>query len=318
MSAFTSFVLVMFVVKATMEIRAKAVILYEENVHSADEISRMYNISGRTLRRWAARHRDGGLEGLKPIKPGPKEAEHRISRKIEQRILALKQKYPHWGARRLKHQFNLPVHWKTAHNVIKRHGLLIRVKTKPQPCKRFQRRHVDSMWQGDTFQFRIKDVGKVYVTGFNDDCSRYRVRSKVYLHKGKAESINALQWALTAGRVPKQIYLDNGKQFIAKDFKAEARKYGIKLIFGRPYHPRGRGKIEAYHKALYRELISLKKFKSLSDFRKHLWKFDNQYNNWRKQEVLGWNTPASVYFNKKYFNKNRKLIKKRTEIRATN
>jgi len=37
-----------------------------------------------------------------------------------------------------------------------------------------------------------------------------------------------------------------------------------------------------------------------------------------KQEVLGWNTPASVYNSKKYFNKQRKLLKKRTEIRATN
>lgn len=308
----------MFVVKATMEIRAKAVILYEEKVYSATEISRMYNISSRTLRRWTARHKTGGLEKLKPIQPGPKKAKHKVNGKIEQRIIALKQKYPHWGARRLKHQFNLPVHWKTAHNIIKKHGLLIRVKAKPQPCKRFQRKHVDSMWQGDTFQFRIHDVGKVYVTGFTDDCSRYRIKSKVYLHKGSAESVNCLRWALRNGRISKQIYLDNGKQFVAKDFKKEAKQYGIKLIFGKPYHPRGRGKIEAYHKALYRELISLKQFKSLSDFRKHLWRFDNQYNKWRKQEVLGWNTPASVYSNKKYFNKNRKLLKKRTEIRATN
>ena len=162
----------MFVVKATMEIRGKTVILNEEGDYSDAEISRMYNISERTLRRWKLRHKNGGLEGLKPIKPGPKEAKHGIDIKVEQRILALKQKYPHWGARRLKHQFNLPVHWKTAHNVIKKHGLLIKVKAKPQPCKRFQRKHVDSMWQGDTFQFRIYDVGKVYVTGFTDDCSR--------------------------------------------------------------------------------------------------------------------------------------------------
>ena len=308
----------MFVVKATMEIRAKAVILNEEGVYSAVEISRMYNISGRTLRRWKSRHKSGGIDGLKPLKPGPKEAKHKVNTKTEQRIISLKQKYPHWGAKRIKHQFNLPVHWKTTHNVIKRHGLLIRVKAKPQPCKRFARHHVDSMWQGDTFQFRIYDVGKVYVTGFTDDCSRYRIKSKVYLHKGAIESMNCLRWALRNGRIPKQIYLDNGKQFVAKDFKKEAKQYGIKLIFGKPYPPRGRGKIEAYHKALYRELISLKQFKSLSDFRKHLWKFDNQYNNWRKQEILGWNTPASVYNNKKYFNKNRKLLKKRTEIRATN
>jgi len=160
-------------------------------------------------------------------------------------------------------------------------------------------------------------VGKVYVTGFTDDCSRYRTKSKAYLHKGSVESINCLRWALRNGRVPKQIYLDNGKQFVSKDFKNEAEKYGIKLIFGKPYHPRGRGKIEAYHKALYRELISLKKFKSLSDFRKHLWRFDSQYNHWRKQEVLGWSTPASVYNNEKYFNKQRRLLKKRTNVLLT-
>ncbi|MEN6610323.1 MAG: hypothetical protein ABFC24_05730 [Methanoregulaceae archaeon] len=55
------------------------------------------------------------------------------------------------------------------------------------------------MWQGDTFQFRIRGVGKVYVTGFTDDCSRYRVKSKVYLHNDAASAVNALRWALRAG-----------------------------------------------------------------------------------------------------------------------
>jgi len=304
-------------VKATMEIRTKAVILYEEGVYSSSEISRMYNISERTLRRWNSSYNYNGFEGLKPCKPGPRKAKHAISKSLEDRIIKLKEKYPHWGARRIKHQFDLSIHHNTVHDVFKKHGLLIRVKAKPQPCKRFQRKHVDSMWQGDTFQFRIKDEGKVYVTGFNDDCSRYRIRSKVYSDKSAESSVNCLQWALCKGRLPRQIYLDNGKQFVSKLFKAEAEEHGIKLIFGKPYHPRGRGKIESYHKTLYRELITLKEFTSLSHFKKELWKFDYKYNNWRKQEVLGWQTPASVYNNKKYFNKKRKLLKKRTLTHVT-
>jgi putative transposase len=78
------------------------------------------------------------------------------------------------------------------HNVIKRHGLLIWVKAKPQSCKDFQRRRVDSMWQCDAFQFRIAGVGKVYVTGFTNDYSRYRVRSKLYFRKRKEKAVNAL------------------------------------------------------------------------------------------------------------------------------
>jgi transposase InsO family protein len=229
---------------------------------------------------------------------------------LEQRIIRLKEKYPAWGARRIKHQFNLPCSWRTVHRILKKHGLLIRVKAKPQPAgKRFQRHHVDSMWQGDTFQFRIRGVGKVYITGFTDDCSRYRVKSKVYLHKDAASSVNALRWALRAGRIPREIYLDNGKQFISKLFKAEAQKHDIKLIFGRPYNPRGRGKIERYHKTLYQELIALKEFQSLSHFKRELWNFDQQYNNWREQEILDWMTPASLYNNKINFNKDRKYIK---------
>lgn len=299
-------------VKASMDIRVKAVVLYKERVYSGNEICKMYNISERTLRRWSASYVLFGVTGLKPAKPGPKKPKHKIKKCLEKRILLLKQKYPHWGARRIKHQFNIPVHWKTVHNVIKKHGLLIHIKAKPQPCKRFQRKHVDSMWQGDTFQFRIHDVGKVYVTGFIDDCSRFRVRSKAYLSKGAADAVNCLDWALRKKRKPREIYLDNGKQFVAKDFKNKAKEHCIKLIFGKPYHPRGRGKIEAYHKVLYRELISLKKFKSLSHFRKELQKFDKKYNHWRKQQILGWQTPASVYFNKKYFNKKQLYIQKRT------
>ena len=147
------------------------------------------------------------------------------------------------------------------------------------------------MWQGDTFQSRIRGGGKVHVTGFTDDCSRYRVKSTVYLHKDAASAVNALQWALRAGRIPRGMYLDNGKQFVSKAFKAEAEEHGIKLISGRPYHPRGRGKIERYHQTLYRELIALKEFRSLSHFRRELWNFDRRYNNWRKQEILDRMTP---------------------------
>jgi transposase InsO family protein len=41
---------------------------------------------------------------------------------------------------------------------------------------------------------------------------------------------------------PEEVHLDNGKQFVARAFKREARSRGIKLIIGRPYHPRGRGR----------------------------------------------------------------------------
>lgn len=143
----------------------------------------------------------------------------------------------------------------------------------------------------------------MYVTGFTDDRSRYRVKSKAYLHKGAKEAINALHHALKKGRIPREMYFDNGKQFIADDFKKELTKFHIKPIYGKTYNPKGRGKIERYHEVLYRELISQVHFSSLPHFRRELRKFDRRYNYWRKSQALGWKTPASIYYDRKYFNK---------------
>jgi transposase len=209
------------VVNVAADVKVRAVLLYIEAIHNAKEICTNFGISRRTLSRWVMAYRNAGIQVLQSKKPGPRYSKHVISKRLEQRILAPKQRHPSWGARRIKHQYDLPCHWMTVHRVIKSSGMLIRIRPKPQPSKRFQRRHVDSLWQGDTFQFRISGVGKVYVTGFTDDRSRYRVKSKAYLHRGAKEAINVLYHALKKGRIPKEIYFDNGKQFVADDFKKE-------------------------------------------------------------------------------------------------
>jgi putative transposase len=289
--------------KAILEERIRAVLLYTEGSKRVDEISEIASVSSRTLWRWIRAFRMHGAQGLKLRKPGAAHPANSSPLKLEERILMLKQKHPSWGARRIKYQYDLPCHWGTVHRIIKRHNMLIRIKAKPQPSKRFQRKHVDSMWQGDSFQFRISNVGKVYVTGFTDDRSRFRVASGSYLRKGAEEAIDALHLALSKGRIPREVYLDNAKQFIAKELKTELAKYQIKPIYGRPYHPRGRGKIENYHKILWRELITQVRFTSLSHFRRELRKFDTRYNYWRKSGSLGWKTPAEIYNDKRFFNK---------------
>ncbi len=281
---------------------------YTEGGKKAREISSICNVSERTLRRWAHDYRIKGPQALHPNKPGPESGIGSISKKLEQKIVKLKQEHPSWGARRIKYQYDLPCHWRTVHRVIKKHQMLVRIKPKPQPSKRFQRRHVDSMWQGDTFQFRISGTGKVYVTGFTDDRSRYRIISKAYLNKSAAEAVDTLHSALRKGRVPRQLYLDNGRQFTAKEFRDELAGCHIRPVYGRPYHPRGRGKIENYHKVLYKDLITQVRFRSLAHFKRELGKFDRRYNRWRKSQALGWNTPASIYHDRKYFNKKRQKI----------
>ena len=176
---------------------------------------------------------------------------------LEHKILELKQKHPSWGAIRIRYQYRLPCHWKSVHNVIKRHGLLIKIKAKPQPKpKKFRRKHVDSMWQGDTFHLRISCVGRVYVTGFLDDCSNYRVFSGVYLRRSADELADALKHALAkkkGRRVPREMYLDNGKQFKAAAFRARAHKESHQVDLWQASQSQRQGQDRRDHKALYRE-----------------------------------------------------------------
>jgi len=111
-------------VEATTEIRTKAVVFSEEGIRSAKGIGELYSIPERTVRRWAQHHRENPETGLKPKKTGPKRSRRAIPVSLEQRIIRSKGKYPAWGARRIKHHFNLPCSWRTVHRILKKHGLL--------------------------------------------------------------------------------------------------------------------------------------------------------------------------------------------------
>ena len=68
---------------------------------------------------------------------------------------------------------------------------------------------------------------------------------------------------MKTGRKPRALYVDNGRRFIAKKFREFCEREGIRLIVGRPYNPKARGKIEAFFKIMYRELISQVVFSEL-------------------------------------------------------
>ena len=107
------------------------------------------------------------------------------------------------------------------------------------------------------------------------------MKHTVYLHKDAASAVNALRRALPIAQIPREIYLVTRKRVVSEIFKAKAQKYGIKPILGRPYNPRGRGKIERYHKTPYQEHIAFKEFRLLSHFKRVLWPFEHPYSNWR-------------------------------------
>ena len=66
MSAFTNHRNGDMMVKGDMDTRINAIASWKSGRYSAEEISQMYSISERTIRRWKASYETGGFESLKP------------------------------------------------------------------------------------------------------------------------------------------------------------------------------------------------------------------------------------------------------------
>lgn len=274
----------------------------ERGIRSTD-LCRVFGISESTFRRWCRKYREEGVEGLRHDSRRPHHSPNRIHGNLVDRILRLRRRHPAWGAMRIHAilgRRGVQVSWMTVHRVLKRHGFMVRVVKKPQSFKRFQRRHVDSLWQMDVYEFRIAGVkGKVYVHTILDDRSRFLVMARAYRRERTREATNNLWWALKKGRTPKAVYVDNGSCFISKEFRAFCEDRGIHVIYGSPYHPQGRGKLERFHGILTQELVGRVTFRSLSHFRRKLYGWRRTYNDSRIHGGIRWKTPTEVYTDRK-------------------
>jgi len=84
---------------------------------------------------------------------------------------------------------------------------------------------------------------------------------------------------------------DNGKQFMAKEFKEFIRFHGMSHVTTSPYYPQSNGKIERWHQSLQHECIRPGTPLSVQDARRIVEKYVDRYNNERLHSAIGYVTP---------------------------
>lgn len=267
------------------------------------EIAGRLEVSERTIYRWKRGYLNSGPASLMRKSRRPKVIKNKTSLEVEQLVVEAKLKNPSYGARRLhwylKDNHNIAISHMTIARILKRRGIAIRIKPKNQHLKRFERKHANSLWQLDVFYFRIAGVGRVYLFAMIDDYSRYCIASKLFRDKEAINSLLTLACAIKKYGKPKQLLTDNGKEVTELMFENYLAKKKIKHSRSRPYSPWSKGKIEAFWKIVHRELITKVEFSSLQHARKELRKFIKSYNFKRRHGGIGWQVPASRYFNKR-------------------
>jgi transposase len=110
---------------------------YQKEEMSVSDLCREFGVSRPTGYRWINRYKEVGPEGLLDLSSRPHGCSHGTPESTENAIFALRNKYPSWGARKLKarlEQLEPGVDWPAAStfgNILQRAGL-----TSPKRKKR--------------------------------------------------------------------------------------------------------------------------------------------------------------------------------------
>lgn len=181
----------------------------------------------------------------------------------------------------------------TVYRVLKSAGLLSRWNPKPskkgngfvQPLQPHDHWHVDLAYVNICGTF-------YYMCSVLDGCSRFIVHSEIRESMKEADVEIVLQKAKEKFPDAKpRVITDNGKQFIAKDFKDFIRLSGMSHVRTSPYYPQSNGKIERWHKTIKTQCIRPAVLLSQDDANRTIEKFIEHYNCQRLHGSIGYVTP---------------------------
>jgi len=125
-------------VTTTMEQKVEFICEWLTQKYTITELCREFGISRPTAYKMIHRYENSGIEGLKEIGKSPINHPNKTKEKVEKKILKLKEKYPRWGAKKIRillfnqcNEEDIPS-VVTVHNILYRNGLV-------KPQKRLKR-----------------------------------------------------------------------------------------------------------------------------------------------------------------------------------
>jgi len=245
-----------------------------------------YEVSIRTLRRWTNQLNKDNWD-LTDKSKRPKTIHYKITDEIENKIIAIRSKTG-WGEEKIADFVDVS-HW-SVNKILNRNNL-----TKPNPNRkkrikyiRWQRKHMNSLWQMDISDQKIKDK---YCFAVIDDCSRYCLGLFALNRTSTNSIIQILDVLFKIHGKPREILTDNGSVFGSKSkhskFDRKLNLRGIKHIRTAIHSPTTSGKIERFFQTLDKEFSFCNKDAEV---------FRMRYNHFRPHTSLEKKCPAEVYF----------------------
>ncbi len=298
-------------VKTKMEQKVEFICEWLTGKYTITELCRSFEISRPTAYKMIHKYENYGISGLREKKSSPKNHPNKTKEHVEKSLLRLKEKYPYWGAKKIrKLLFNVCNENEipsvvTVHNILFRNGLV-----KPQKRHKrvkpiypiFDPKKCNEVWSAD-YKGKFLMGNKIYCHPLTiaDSKSRFLFTAKGHYHETLKFAKAEFKKVFRKYGIPKQIHTDNGSPF--GSVRAIQRftqlsywfiELGITPVFSDPGHPEQNGRHERMHRDLKASCAKPSAY-DLKAQQRRLNLFVKQYNHIRPHEALAMETPASMH-----------------------
>jgi transposase InsO family protein len=268
------------------------------------ELCRRFGIHPSTGYKWLERF--AADEGLADRSRRPHASPTRTERDLEERVLAIRDAHPAWGARKiarcLEREGLRPPALSTVHEILRRHDRVIRAPGGPRACQRFEMSAPNLLWQMD-FKGHMPLTGgaRCHPLTMVDDHSRYALCVQACANEQGGTVQSHLETTFRRYGLPEAIFVDNGSPWGDSSGQRWTRlgvwllKLGVDVLHSRPYHPQSRGKNERFHRTLKAEVFAFKRFRDLAEVQCAFNAWRTVYNLERPHQALDQEVPASRY-----------------------
>jgi transposase InsO family protein len=268
-----------------------------------------FSISRKTGYKWLTRYRQSGDEGLAEQSRRPRQVHQATSAEMEARVLALRDKHPAWGGRKLRARLQhlgceqVPAA-STITAILRRHGRILPEESlKRQAFERFEHPEPNDLWQMDfKGEFRLTDGSYCHPLTVLDDHSRYSLVLEACPNERREGVRTHLIAAFRRYGLPWRMLMDNGPPWgtpVAPGGLSELKVWlmdlDIAVTHGRPHHPQTQGKEERFHRTLKQEVLQGRSFASHEHAQRGFEAWRPVYNYERPHEALGMRTPSTRY-----------------------
>ena len=283
------------------EQRVSFVVTARRGEKSFSALCEEFGISRPTGYLWRARYEHDGLAGIAERSRRPGGSPDQTPPEIEQKVVAVRLRYPDWGARKLRvllQRQGIELTRSTIHRVLLRHGLVGAADGHSPAMKRFERGRANELWQMD-FKGPLQRGDVIGPLSVLDDHSRYLLVLQRAARISGEFVREQLESAFGSCGLPDGMLMDHGVPWWSATgvqgftkLSVWLMKQGIGLHWGRIRHPQTQGKVERFHGELQRA-VERRHPTAADDMQAWLDEFRWEHNHVRPHEALGMETPAS-------------------------